>query len=597
MKNLSSIVTLVSMVLCFMTPSRAEATCPEISMSRTASADRLSPQQLNDAVGMMANGSAYLGDINTLKDSRLKKPSEAAYSADPSELITEKPEGTEAMYCRYGRGYRVFFGMVLPHNQQGVVLETVTSPDGKEIYLKNYLSSAVTDTWIKGEINDSQITVPMGQLIYWSDSYDVGYTIGVGKFEEITDENGTYATYIFDESVTEVNYTIEQDGSIRIEDRFFSEESYSPYIIGLFYTTDHTWSGYANWNSLYKPFNETANKLPDGVEMSQWVFDYDRLEWLDHITYMVQAGFKDDKCYIAGLIDGIPDYVVYGTVNGSQITFEPNQYVGIYDNTFCFFNAAGRHEETYTDPVWGEQPVTVYTVKESPFSFSFDPENNIIYAPEETSIIVNGARYESGQEPNPIYTCDNPVFRKFIEVPAIPATPEIVYLLDKYEESGYINIQINLPCFDTEGNYLDPEKLFYKIYFKNGDDITPFTFTADEYCGLPAAGYQTLEEVPYGLTVYDENGIVDIEYAAQVVYFYTAPPEEFGIQSIYYGGGVRNETGISWYATDGVMEIGSDREASVTGIYTIDGIRLEHMRKGINILRMSDGTSRKVIVR
>ena len=33
------------------------------------------------------------------------------------------------------------------------------------------------------------------------------------------------------------------------------------------------------------------------------------------------------------------------------------------------------------------------------------------------------------------------------------------------------------------------------------------------------------------------------------------------------------------------------------GIYTVDGVKLNHMEKGVNILKMADGTTRKVIVK
>jgi hypothetical protein len=39
-----------------------------------------------------------------------------------------------------------------------------------------------------------------------------------------------------------------------------------------------------------------------------------------------------------------------------------------------------------------------------------------------------------------------------------------------------------------------------------------------------------------------------------------------------------------------------DDEAIVVGIYTIGGVRLNEMQKGINILRMSDGTVRMVVI-
>lgn len=47
--------------------------------------------------------------------------------------------------------------------------------------------------------------------------------------------------------------------------------------------------------------------------------------------------------------------------------------------------------------------------------------------------------------------------------------------------------------------------------------------------------------------------------------------------------------------TTGVAAVGTSTDATVVAIYSVDGTRLPHKRKGINILRFSDGTTRKVM--
>ncbi len=50
--------------------------------------------------------------------------------------------------------------------------------------------------------------------------------------------------------------------------------------------------------------------------------------------------------------------------------------------------------------------------------------------------------------------------------------------------------------------------------------------------------------------------------------------------------------------TTGIRNINEqDNAIAVTGIYTIDGKRLDKMQRGLNIVRMSDGTTRKIVVR
>ena len=54
-------------------------------------------------------------------------------------------------------------------------------------------------------------------------------------------------------------------------------------------------------------------------------------------------------------------------------------------------------------------------------------------------------------------------------------------------------------------------------------------------------------------------------------------------------------TTIETLPTTGIDAVETAGDATVVGIYTIDGKRLNEMRSGVNIVRMSDGTSRKII--
>ena len=47
----------------------------------------------------------------------------------------------------------------------------------------------------------------------------------------------------------------------------------------------------------------------------------------------------------------------------------------------------------------------------------------------------------------------------------------------------------------------------------------------------------------------------------------------------------------------GISNVNNDSEAQVVGIYTIDGLRLTAPVKGINILKLSNGTMKKVFIK
>jgi hypothetical protein len=47
----------------------------------------------------------------------------------------------------------------------------------------------------------------------------------------------------------------------------------------------------------------------------------------------------------------------------------------------------------------------------------------------------------------------------------------------------------------------------------------------------------------------------------------------------------------------GIETVNRESGASVEAVYTIDGKRIPQMQRGLNIIRMSDGTTRKVTVK
>jgi hypothetical protein len=59
-------------------------------------------------------------------------------------------------------------------------------------------------------------------------------------------------------------------------------------------------------------------------------------------------------------------------------------------------------------------------------------------------------------------------------------------------------------------------------------------------------------------------------------------------------GGLSAPSDVAKNAT-GIESVGSQRIAGVETVYTIDGKRLDKMQRGLNIVRMSDGSIKKLI--
>lgn len=79
---------------------------------------------------------------------------------------------------------------------------------------------------------------------------------------------------------------------------------------------------------------------------------------------------------------------------------------------------------------------------------------------------------------------------------------------------------------------------------------------------------------------------------------YTTSQAAIGLRSIYYGGDERSESEIVWkwlIEHSGVEGAASDN-AAVVAVYGVVGVQRTGMEPGINLIQMSDGTVRKVII-
>lgn len=505
-------------------------------------------------------------------------------SGDP-EVITETPEGTPALFYRRGDAFRSWYGQLLPSSQQGRALNAVTSADGNEMYFENFLSGIITHSWLKASVEGNKITMPMGQYAIWYGSF--GLVIGVGTPITIEDNGTEMQSFQLDESITEVQFEIDESGVIRIESEYCTSENEDPEkVIGLFYSDDKSWCGNADWNSSFTPFDDKPTVFPEGLATTPYTLKYmsDPASGI-YTSQLYDAAVDGDNFYLRGFSAENPDNVVIGHIDGNKVTFASGQYLGITSGSLSFFMGA------------------TYNVGEEETTFSVAPELTMNWDPETCEITPDGNMawaLNSGDEYiYYLYLYCDPQMKPFVEVPAVPATPVIYSFANYFEYYNWNYAACSVPLADVDGNYINPDQLKYRFWYSIEGEDTPYVFYSDEYPSISELGVEELEEVPYNFNSYQANGSRNIYAGAQYVYFYTEAPDAIGLQSIYYGGGERYESEIFWYAiTPGYVGVDNvTAEAAPAAIYGLDGTLRHNMTKGINIIKMTDGTVRKVFVK
>ena len=120
-----------------------------------------------------------------------------------------------------------------------------------------------------------------------------------------------------------------------------------------------------------------------------------------------------------------------------------------------------------------------------------------------------------------------------------------------------------------------------------------------EACDAPvvkASGSQlTWEAVPYAICyVVTKNGEV-VGFTKETTFNGYTQSDTWQVQAVNENGGLSQKATAN--VSTGIQMGDAQPAAAVEAIYTIDGKRLTQLQRGLNIVRMSDGTVRKVLVK
>ena len=451
------------------------------------------------------------------------------------DIISEQPEGELRTYQRSGGAMYSFWGYLFSTYQDGGAMQMVFADDGKTVYLKDPISQAAAGTWVRAELSDDgkTLTMPLNQHIIFYDDY--GYGLITAWVDVAIDDNGNIVATANPE-IKEATFTIGDDGTISLNGSSGDVNSFTGSGIGLIYDDDFTWAAYLDWESVYTPFDATPVELPDGAVLEDFSMKY-----IDGngspAGKMVKVAMMDNDVYVQGFSSLVPDGIMKGTLNGDKVVFPSDQYIGIGNS--LFLSMAGIDADYY--------------LLEN-LEFDYDAATRTMTASNILAVVAG----ESVQE-----TYSQPVIAPYFDHAATPANPEVIDFVDQGELGGYNYGSFNVPTVDTEGNFINPNDLYYRIYF---DDDELFTFGPDEYPQVE----EFMTDVPYNYTDGYDFGV-----GGATVYFYETGFQRVGIQSVFRGGGEEHVSDIVYMElTDGSAPEGSaelyagycDDHATKTGI-------------------------------
>lgn len=434
-----------------------------------------------------------------------------------ANALVTNPQGT---YKDYALSLYMYVNKLMPdYDEYDLKNKFVFGDDGHTVWIKDFFMGKQTG-WAKGELKNNKITIQAGQYVGDSDNnqlYLFPFTI---------DDN---SNPVLLESVN----LVKKNGA-------WTMEGSTDVYWGLWFYTSEKNISLTSAYGHKQSFREVSMQpvvVPESATHEQYILSFTDGWRNGEERKVVDVARNGDDIYINGLsFDSRSDYAK-GVVKGNEAVFASDQAL------------AGN--STYWLKLTGADGV-MYGAKES-FTFTISSAGNMTL---KDGVLCTKYMFD---ESNFNVASDVKLVKYAGDVPAVPASP---YAL-KYVASETLGNQFTfvMPHKDVDGNELNPDKLFYRVYI----DGNPYTFKASKYTALP----EDLSLVSYNY--YDAYTFNDV-YQSKYKLFYLDEDNwsKLEVESVYIVDGtekVSTEKASVVNPSSGINTIG-EGSLAVKVVYT-----------------------------
>ena len=513
-------------------------------------------------------------------------------NAVDTPLITEQPAGTlHANYYGEEAGYEIFWNQVFSTEIDGPAENFVVADNG-DVYLQDAMATLRQGNWIKGHKAEGDTIVFNFPQKYFTQEAtdDNGNPIGGMEYYYLwrTVLNDARDSFVPDSTSQTIKYVLRDDSLIRVDD-------YKQGIYLSLATEDGEWVGYNDFRSTWTKCKDVAAVLPANAKPEKYQADYfyDANNHAD--TRIVNVAFDGNDIYLGNLTDGNPNGWVKGEVKDGKATFRGMNYLGVEagidagTSYHTYFTPAGSSKVYYEE--FNYTVDSVYLKDE--ITFDINKETKSLKA--DSLFLINIGK-------NDIYSLTkfyNCSMTPWSEKPGTPKKPILYDYIPFKDSFGKGGMQFDVEYTSTDGVYLDPNKMYYNIYF----DDELFTFYSDEYKnGLPGDAKE-VTDIPL---TYNNNVDLMAYNNSRIVYFYLTGFKSFGIQLLYKDGDKVYKSDMAKFVFDkdgepvaGIKNTtANDFGAAVKSVsYTdLSGRTISKPNKGIYMktMRFADGSQKTI---
>lgn len=340
-----------------------------------------------------------------------------------------------------------------------------------------------------------------------------------------------------------------------------------------------------DWALTIEPLGEQLITPPSTAVKVQYIVSSKS----DSSPRIVEAMTDNNDIYIKGLFkaEKLANVWVKLTKQGDKAVMPTNQYLGITKKTdFKKYDSDKSDYHTFAAAFENE------TKAAENLEFSIDATGKLT-----TSKILRTSLGRASDDnitgEDYVESYENLVLTPYSQqAVANPKTPTLHYCSASLSYDYSITtttLAFYVDNVDVNGNYLNPEKMYYNVYVN--DSATPYIFKKSQFVYMDE---NEMTNIPFNYKdrLNSDFKIVENE---RFVHFYDNGIRTLKVVMVYEDGGKKySSEPLSTAVTTGI-ESANFSKTTTEKYYTVDGRQIQKLQKGLNIIKSSDGTTRKVV--
>ena len=506
-----------------------------------------------------------------------------------AQIIKDTPKGKliESLYRSSKSWVKKGWTGIQAGRYEGLVSKIVIGEDGC-IYIYNPLSGLDSKSWLKLERQtDGKYRAMLPQAIL-TDDYG-------GDDEE---EESSERTITLNRMVSTDNGKSYEPVGTAFNYVDFTWENNKLVMKGMGQKAQIWAAAYENswqnnyggdWTLTIEPLGEQLITPPSTAVKAQYIVSSKS----DSSPRIVEAMTDNNDIYIKGLFkaEKLANVWVKLTKQGDKAVMPTNQYLGITKKTdFKKYDSDKSEYHTFAAAFENEEKTA------ENLEFSIDATGKLT-ASKILRTSLGRASNDNITGEDYVESYEGLTLTPYIQKAGKPATPVYFYFTstpDYDNTSNEIKLAFYVKNADVDGNYLDPEKMYYNVYVNGSKEPFKFKKTETQYRDMHE---DEMTNIPFN---YQDNRNYDFKVIdnLRILHFYGSSITSVKVVMVYEADGKKysSEPMVAKLSTAGI-ESANFNKATTEKYYTIDGRQIQKLQKGLNIVKSSDGTTRKVIVK